>query len=102
MMLQLPSAVDAALLLSWAGRRSQRSCSLTHSSGLGIFKDEATHVRETISPHTLLRSFALFPLPLQSLNLRAHSNSEMEEWISAIMSPLAELAKPTEPFRVPQ
>ena len=30
---------------------------------------------------------------LQSLTLRAHSTSELEEWIAAIMAPLAELAK---------
>jgi len=29
----------------------------------------------------------------KSLNLRAHSSSEMEEWIQAMMSPLQDLAK---------
>jgi hypothetical protein len=33
------------------------------------------------------------------LNLRAKSSSEMEEWIGAIMSPLAELSRPTEPYQ---
>jgi hypothetical protein len=30
---------------------------------------------------------------VQSLTLRAHSASEMEEWIAAIMAPLSELSK---------
>lgn len=93
--------VSAGVLLLLLGR--QRATAPASKGGPRKVAFARMRIQSSVSPHSFAPAFPRTTAPpAQSLNLRAKSSSEMEEWISAIMSPLAELARPTEPYRPPQ